>query len=100
VLPLGAALAIACLVRQVARRPAALYIGAGLVLFCVYVWTYWLTPLTLQYITGTTDYRIIDVIVFVGLVAAAHLPIEVNRRFSGERAAVLNGRPARGRTNR
>jgi|GEM_PF-818406 len=76
VLPIGAATAIASLVWGVARRAAGFYLLTGVLMFLMYLWAYWLSPEPIRYYVITTDYRVIDVIVFVGLAAALHLPGE------------------------
>ena len=78
VVPIGAAIAISCLIWRVARRPAVFYLGTAVAFVGMYLLVYWLSPLGLTYYLGTTDYRVIDVIVFTALAAALQLPGEVS----------------------
>ncbi len=80
VLPIGAGIALACMVWRVARRQAAFYLATGTLICLLYVWVYWFSPLDLKYYLGTSSYRVIDVIVFIGAAAALQLPAEIQAR--------------------
>ena len=80
VLPIGAGIALACMVWRVARRQAAFYLATGTLICLLYVGVYWFSPLDLKYYLGTSSYRVIDVIVFIGAAAALQLPAEIQAR--------------------
>lgn len=89
VVPIGIGAALACLIWRVARRAALFYLATGALIFCVYLWVYWLSPLDLNYYLVTTPYRIVDVLVFIALVAALQLVTEADRRISSSASVNL-----------
>ncbi len=90
VVPIGAGIALGCLIWRVARRPAVFYFATAIALFALYVVVYWVSPLDLTYYLGTTDNRVIDVIVFTALAAALQLPGEVQAALAAGRRSVAD----------
>jgi hypothetical protein len=80
VLPIGAGVALACILWRTARRQAVFYLVSGTLICLVFVWVYWLSPLDLTYYLNTSSYRVIDVIVFIAAAAALQLPGEIRAR--------------------
>jgi hypothetical protein len=79
IVPTGLAVILACLVLRAALRPALFYLGTGMATLTVYLWVYWASPLNLTWYLSTSDFRIVDSIVFIALAAILQLPTEAQR---------------------
>jgi hypothetical protein len=75
--PIGAGLAVCCLIWRVARRLATFYLATAVLIFFLYVVVYWVSPLSLAFYLPTSANRVIDVLVFVALAAGLQLPTEI-----------------------
>jgi len=71
--PLAVLVAGASLVAGVNRRAAALYLGAGAIMWGLLVWAYWIYPLDLTFLLTTSPDRVITGLIFVCVAAVLHL---------------------------
>jgi len=72
-LPLATLVVVACLVSGVGRRVAAFYLGCFLLVWAVFVWSYWISPHDLEWHLGTSVERVVSIPMLVCLAALAHL---------------------------
>lgn len=79
IVPVGLSAVIACVALRVARRPALFYLCTATLVLAVYLWVYWASPLNLSWYLATSNFRIIDVVIFIALSAILHLPTEVHK---------------------
>lgn len=78
-IPLGAAVALACVLKRVAWRAAIFYLATAVLIVAVYTYVYWLRPLEIDGYLASSAFRVIDPVVFVALAAALQLPSAAQR---------------------
>lgn len=71
--PIGIAVALAVLVRRGRRPIAGFYLGLGVVYFVSLVWAYWISPLGIRFLIGTSVSRIYVGVAAIALAALAQL---------------------------
>jgi hypothetical protein len=71
--PLAALAIVASLVSGLARRVATFYLGVLLVIWAIFVWSYWISPYDLNWHLATSASRVVSVIVLVCVAAVLHL---------------------------
>jgi hypothetical protein len=74
IVPLGAALALACLLVGRRRSIASFYLATGLIAFGALVWVYWISPTEpLSYYLATSAYRVVAVLAAIAFAALLQL---------------------------
>jgi hypothetical protein len=72
-LPLAVMIVLAALISGTARRVAAFYAAAFVVVSAGFVWTYWLSPFPIGWHLENSANRVITVMVFICVAALVHL---------------------------
>jgi hypothetical protein len=84
--PIAAMLVGFALVSGLGRRVAAFYLGAFVLIWAVFVWNYWISPIELSWYLETSAFRVVSIPIFVCIAAILHL--------SGIFVTALEGSPA------
>jgi hypothetical protein len=71
--PIAALLVAFSLVSGLGRRVAAFYLGAFALVWAIFVWNYWISPIELSWYLETSDTRVVSVPIFICIAAILHL---------------------------
>jgi hypothetical protein len=72
-LPIAAALVAFALASGLGRRVAAYYLAVFVLVWAVFVWNYWISPIELNFYLETSVARIVSVPIFICVAAILHL---------------------------
>lgn len=72
-LPLAAMVVAASLISGIGRRIAAFYLGAFILSWAVFVWSYWISPYNLAWHLSTSVDRVVSAPMFICFVAVIHV---------------------------
>jgi hypothetical protein len=73
VLPIAAVLVAFALFSGLGRRVAAYYLGTFVLVWAVFVWNYWISPIELSWYLATSVTRVVSVPIFICVAAVLHL---------------------------
>jgi len=72
-LPLAALVVVVSLASGIGRRAAAFYLGAFLLIWMAFVWSYWISPHNLTWHLATSVDRIVSIPMFICAAALLHI---------------------------
>ena len=71
--PIAAVLVAFALFSGLGRRVAAYYLAVFVLVWAVFVWNYWISPIELEWYLATSVFRIVSVPIFICVAAILHL---------------------------
>jgi hypothetical protein len=71
--PIAGVLLTFALISGLGRRVAAFYAGVFGLVWAVFIWNYWISPIELSWYLNTSDFRVVTVPIFVCVAAILHL---------------------------
>jgi hypothetical protein len=74
IVPVGAAMALVCLLVRQRRSLAAFYLATGLLAFAALIWIYWISPtVPLDFYLATSSYRVVSVLTAIAFATLLQL---------------------------
>jgi hypothetical protein len=71
--PIAAVLVVFALFSGLGRRVAAYYLGVFVLVWAVFVWNYWISPIEIDWYLATSVTRVVSVPIFICVAAILHL---------------------------